>query len=152
MQQELFNIMNRHSVITFHYQADNFRLREAGQLKSWLAEVASKFEYKVATLTYVFVTDEALLEMNRIHLQHDYYTDIITFDLSEGETIEGELYISVDRVRDNAKSLGISATQEMRRVLAHGLLHLCGLGDKTSEEILNMRQAEEEALHHFLKK
>ena len=136
--------------ISFHYQVPGFRLRQATRLRKWLGEVANQHKREVSELTYVFVSDEALLEMNRLHLQHDYYTDIITFDLGlERQRIEGELYISVDRVRENAEMNGCSNATEMRRIMAHGLLHLCGLGDKSASEATEMRQAEDLALQLF---
>jgi probable rRNA maturation factor len=88
-----------------------------------------------------------LLQVNREYLEHDYYTDIITFDNSEEENrLEGDIFVSIDRVRDNARQLNLAEEQELRRVLAHGLLHLCGFGDKTDDEVQRMRQKEEESL------
>lgn len=99
------------------------------------------------TLQYIFCTDEYLLRINQDFLQHDYYTDIITFQLGdEPDTlgVEGEVYISIDRVRDNAKSLGVPVGKELLRVIFHGALHLCGYSDKTEEEVFLMRGKEEE--------
>ena len=132
--------------VSFHYQVLGFRLRQATALKAWVLATARQHNKSVGQLTYIFVSDEALLEMNRQHLQHNYFTDIITFDLSEGGGMVGELYISVDRVRENAKTLGVSFIQEMRRVMVHGLLHLCGFRDKTGAETIAMREAEDMAL------
>lgn len=119
---------------------------DIGIATAWLLRVAAGFGREVAELTFVLLDDEALLALNVEHLDHDTLTDIITFDLSEGGAIEGECYISLERVRDNAQRLGESAHRELHRVLAHGLLHLCGLGDKSAPEAAVMRAAEEGAL------
>ena len=95
----------------------------------------------------MFCSDEYLLRINRDYLQHDYYTDIITFDLSEpGGPVQGEIYISVDRVRDNAKELAVSIQKELHRVIFHGVLHLCGYTDKTKQDQARMRALEEKYL------
>ncbi|MGY6558817.1 MAG: rRNA maturation RNase YbeY [Nitritalea sp.] len=108
--------------------------------------------YEIAELSYVFCSDSYLHEMNVNFLNHDTYTDIITFDQSddpEDKIIEGDIYISVDRVRENASKLQEPAEVEMRRVMAHGLLHLMGFKDKSDEEAQTMRQAEDEAITHY---
>ena len=92
------------------------------------------------------VSDEELLSMNKKHLEHDYYTDIITFDYSRGNKISGELYVSLERVEENALALGLSYESELRRVVAHGILHLIGFKDKTEEEEKAMRSKEDEVL------
>ena len=94
-------------------------------------------------------SDEELLVINKEHLNHDYYTDIITFDYSRGDRISGELFISLDRVKDNAQALGVTYTSELRRVVTHGMLHLTGLKDKTEEEIKVMRHKEDEVLAYL---
>jgi len=122
-------------------------------LRLCLKETAIGYEMKVGELTYVFVSDEELLEMNRQYLEHDYYTDIITFDNSEEEgRIEGDIFISTDRVEDNGKNLGNGTEEEYCRVIAHGLLHLCGLGDKSESETETMRKAENEFIALFQSK
>ncbi len=98
-------------------------------------------------LVFVFCSDEFLLNMNREYLQHDYYTDIITFDYSEGGKLAGEMYISYDRIIDNAKDLKVRELDELHRVIIHGVLHLCGYKDKTKKEEEKMRKAEEFALN-----
>ena len=94
-------------------------------------------------------SDEELLVINKEHLNHDYYTDIITFDYARGDRISGELFISLDRVKDNAQVLGVTYNSELRRVVAHGILHLTGLKDKTEEEIKVMRRKEDEVLAYL---
>ena len=96
----------------------------------WVKQVAQSYGRKVGEVAYVFVDDAEILRVNRQYLQHDYYTDIITFDYCEGDTISGDLFISLDTVRSNAAELGVPYGQELRRVILHGILHLCGINDK----------------------
>lgn len=120
-------------------------------LSLWLTAVAKTHDCTIASLGYVFCSDAYLLEMNVERLEHDTYTDIITFDLSdaEGLPIEGECYISLERVAENAASFGVRFERELLRVVVHGLLHLCGLGDKTPEDASSMRIAEDSALAEY---
>ena len=131
--------------------AKNFPDRKL--LRTCLEETAQKHNFKITLLQYVFVSDEELLEMNRDFLAHDYYTDIITFDLSEIEgEIEGEIYISRDRVKENADTAKVTIEDEFCRVIAHGLLHLCGLKDKSKEEQTLMRESEDAFIGQFKQK
>ncbi|WP_366206997.1 rRNA maturation RNase YbeY [Flavihumibacter sp. CACIAM 22H1] len=115
-------------------------------------QLFKKEKKSLELLNYIFCTDEYLLDINRSFLQHDYYTDIITFELAEkGEPTQGEVYISIDRVRDNAKLHGQSFQRELHRVIFHGALHLCGYRDKTKKEETLMRQKEEEYLSYYFK-
>jgi probable rRNA maturation factor len=126
-----------------------FKWPNKNQLNVWLKQVlAEHSSRKLGELNYIACTDEYLLQVNREYLQHDDYTDIITFDNSDrGEyPIEGDIYISIERVRDNANKYQSPDNQELKRVVAHGLLHLAGFKDKTEEEAKAMRAAEEEAL------
>jgi probable rRNA maturation factor len=111
-----------------------------------LEQIAKSYGSKIETLTYIFCSDEYLLEINKEHLNHDYYTDIITFPYQQGKIIESDIFISVDRVNENAQELGIDNKIEMYRVISHGLLHLIGFGDKTEEDAIKMRAAEDEAI------
>lgn len=115
-------------------------------VRSWLTQVAERHGRRVGSLCYQFCGDERILEVNREFLQHDYYTDIITFDESRGERIAGDMLISLDTVKTNAELIGVSYAEELHRVLVHGVLHLCGYGDKTELEEQRMRQMEDEAL------
>jgi rRNA maturation RNase YbeY len=103
-------------------------------------------EKRVGRITYYLVSDEELLEINRTHLNHDYYTDIITFDYSSERKLEGEIYISVDRVRENGKDF----KNELIRVMSHGILHMLGLKDKTEEEVKEMRMRENEWIEYIV--
>lgn len=112
----------------------------------WLSKVANIEQKKLGDITLIFCSDEYLLNINQFYLQHDYYTDIITFDYSEDEFISGDLYISVDRVAENAEINNVSFSNELNRVVVHGVLHLCGYKDKSEEEEIVMRKKEDDAL------
>ena len=130
-------------MINFYFQQTT-TLKNRRKLKLFLADLARKERKQLDELSIVFCSDEYLLNINREHLAHDYYTDIITFDLSASrdQGISGELYISTDRVKDNAKQFGSTYTQELHRVIFHGLLHLCGYKDKKPKDIAMMRDKE----------
>lgn len=115
-------------------------------VRDWLQRCILHYGKKPGELSFIFCSDEYLLELNRTHLDHDYYTDIITFDYSEGDELSGDLYISIDRVRDNAKELKLSPQDELHRVMIHGVLHLAGYGDKSSKEANIMRAQEDNCL------
>lgn len=112
-------------------------------VQNWYDQVVLEEQKTLGNLTIVLGTDEWLLEQNITFLQHNYYTDIITFDYSEMNFISGDLLISIDRVADNAKQFNVSRETELNRVLVHGLLHLCGYGDKSEKEIEIMRKKED---------
>ena len=112
----------------------------------WLKKVAATYGKKVGEIAYIFCSDEKILEVNRQYLQHDYYTDIITFDYSEGDTIAGDIFISLDTVRTNAEQFGTAYDDELHRVIVHGILHLCGVNDKAPGEREIMEAAENKAL------
>ena len=137
-------------MIRFFNEDVPYKLPHKQAVRQWLKQQTEREGYTVGELNYIFCSDEYVLQVNRDYLQHDYYTDIITFDQSEEEgKLAGDIYISVERVVDNAAQLGVPAEQEMLRVLAHGLLHLCGYLDKGEEEEAQMRQKEEEWLHQY---
>ena len=129
---------------------ESIDLRDRLRLKQFLATLFKKEGKTLGELQYIFCSDDYLLEINRQYLGHDYYTDIITFDLSEkGQAINAEIYISVDRVRDNAREYGGSVKAELHRVIFHGALHLCGYKDKTAAQVKEMRQMEERYLNLY---
>lgn len=109
---------------------------------SWLSKVCESEGKTLGELSLIFTSDEYLLNMNKEHLNHDYYTDIITFDYTEVGVVSGDLFISVDRVNDNATSLNVSRETELNRVVVHGTLHLIGYGDKSDKEAKLMREKE----------
>ena len=113
---------------------------------AWIKRVAESYGKKCGDIAYIFCNDEKILEVNKEYLQHDYYTDIITFDYCEEDTINGDLFISLDTVRTNAEMLGVEYAQELHRVIIHGILHLCGIDDKGEGEREIMEGAEDKAL------
>ncbi len=120
-------------------------------LKGFIEKLFKKEGKKLRSINYIFCSDEDILKINKQYLKHDFYTDIITFDLSESDQIVAEVYISTERVRENAKSLGTSFISEIHRVIFHGALHLCGYGDKTKSEKVEMRKREDYYLNSYLK-
>jgi rRNA maturation RNase YbeY len=136
--------------VRFSYADRKLSLAGKNQVKHFIASIFQLEKKHLGELNYVFCSDEYLLDINRRFLNHDYYTDIITFDLGdEPGIISGEIYISVDRVLDNARDLSSSFKAEILRVLIHGALHLCGYCDKTKSEIALMRNKEDEYLRLY---
>ncbi|HRD37075.1 MAG TPA: rRNA maturation RNase YbeY [Bacteroidia bacterium] len=135
--------------IVFSNNKDNFKLKKSALIKKWIEKVAAKEKRSVGDLSYVFMSDEELLKINQQFLKHNTYTDIITFDYSESKKISGEIFISVDRVEENAKKMGTTFEDEIHRVIIHGVLHLCGYKDKTKIDSDNMRKQEDKALRVF---
>lgn len=132
-------------MIEFSSQND-FVFEQSERVESWLKAAALKESYGIDSLGYVFCSDDFLLEINQQFLDHDTLTDIVTFDYTEGTILNGEIYISTDRVADNAKDFNVDFDTELRRVIIHGLLHMCGYGDKTEDEKTRMRSKEDEYL------
>lgn len=112
-------------------------------ISDWLVSVCQAEDKTVGDVSVVFMSDEALLKVNQEFLRHDYYTDIITFDYCDDKLVSGDLFVSVDRVKDNSASLDVGFDEELNRVLVHGLLHLCGYGDKLTGEEKQMREKED---------
>ncbi len=119
-------------------------------LKKWIETIVNNHNKELGDISYIFCSDEQLLEINKEYLNHDYYTDIITFDYSEAERISGDMFISIDRIKDNAKALKVPYQEELHRVIIHGVLHLLGFKDKTESESQKMRQLEDESLSVLL--
>lgn len=116
------------------------------EVSSWIRSVAAKYGKKCGEIAYIFCDDEKILEVNRTYLQHDYYTDVITFDYSEGNVISGDIFISLDTVKSNAEQYGQAYETEIYRIIIHGILHLCGINDKAPGEREHMTVCENEAL------
>lgn len=131
--------------ISFAFQT-TCTLKNRTILKQWIKLVIENNNKKVGEIAYIFCSDEQLLEINKEFLNHDYYTDIITFDYSETDVVSGDMFISIDRIKDNAKILGVAYQEELHRVIIHGILHLLGNKDKTETESENMRKLEDECL------
>lgn len=134
--------------ISFFSEEIDFTLKDKAKVRTWIADTIKSEGFKrVGELSFVFCSDEYLLEINKQYLNHDTYTDIVTFDSSEDEdVIAGDIFISVDRIRENASKFGVSERDEMHRVIIHGVLHLCGFMDKEKEEKDLMTAKENEYL------
>lgn len=113
---------------------------------AWIKEVAKGYNKKAGNIAYIFCSDEKILEVNKQYLQHDYYTDIITFDYTEGDVISGDLFISLDTVKSNAEQFHTDYNEELHRIIIHGILHLCGINDKGPGEREQMTEKENMAL------
>ena len=130
------------------YNSENVRMPaiKKRDTTAWIRRVAATYGKRVGEVGYLFCDDEKILEVNREFLQHDYYTDIITFDYCEDDTLNGDIVISLDTVRSNAQQLGKDYDEELHRVIIHGILHLCGQNDKGPGEREQMEAAENQAL------
>ena len=133
-------------MITYNNENIPFPKIRRRDTTAWIRRVAASYGKTVGEVGYLFCNDEKILEVNREFLQHDYYTDIITFDYDEGDTINGDIVISLDTVRSNAEQLGKDYNEELHRVIIHGILHLCGQNDKGPSEREQMEAAENRAL------
>ena len=138
-------------MIRFFSEDVPFKPSGIRNLRQWLEKVVRHHQRSVGEISYIFCSDQYLLKMNRDYLHHDYFTDVITFGYNEGKTVSGDVFISIERVRDNAKSLGVSVSEELQRVMVHGLLHLLGHKDKKPSDIVKMRAAEEDCLRMLRK-
>lgn len=134
--------------MAIYFSSENikFDLRGKLKVKKWITDLIKAQNKKVGDICYLFCDDAYLIEVNRTYLDHDTYTDIITFDYVEGDTISGDILISVERVKENAQLFNTTFDQELHRVIIHGVLHLLGQGDKTEAEAAQMRKKEEAAL------
>jgi len=135
-------------MIDFHFNSD-FQIQDKTKYSDWVSGIVRSEGYLPGQLDYIFCTDAALLEVNLQYLGHDTLTDIISFDYTQGKTVSGDIFISTERVGENAKQYGVSFDNELRRVMSHGLLHLMGYGDKEAEDIRTMRAKEEEKMAMF---
>ena len=120
------------------------------KINNWIKSVASNYDKTIGEIAYIFCDDSKILEINKTYLQHDYYTDIITFDYCEGDVLNGDIFISLDTVSSNAKEFDVTFDEELHRILIHGILHLCGQTDKTPESRLEMTRKEDEALQMII--
>ena len=138
--------------IQFHYLDISFTFRNRTRLKFFLLECLQKEGFAVEAINYIFCTDAYLLEINKDYLKHDTYTDIVTFPLSPKDApLLSDIYISIDRVKENAQTFHTSFVKELHRVIFHGSLHLAGYGDKTKEQAKRMRAKEEEYLQLYFR-
>jgi rRNA maturation RNase YbeY len=132
--------------ILFYAEGVPFPAIKKRTVGNWIKTVAGEYGKKTGDICYIFCSDEKILEVNRQYLQHDYYTDIITFDYTEGDRISGDLFISLDTVKSNASSFQTDYSEELHRTIIHGILHLCGINDKAPGEREIMEAHENNAL------
>ena len=136
--------------ITFQNRNFEFQLKDKTRLKKWVQQIIALEKCRLGQLNFAFTSDEELLQVNQQYLNHNTYTDIITFDYCEGNTIHGDILISIERVRENAIKFSIPFEQELARVMIHGVFYLCGYGDKTKKEVEEMRKKENGALKKWM--
>lgn len=132
--------------IVFNTEAEGFKLKNKTALKNWVKQIALSHKKKCGNIQYVFVNDEELLLLNQQYLNHQTLTDIITFDYSEENIIHGDVYISCERVAENAQKFKVNVDDELHRVMIHGILHLCGFKDKSTKDAEKMRLEENRSL------
>ena len=137
------------SMVAFYFEDTDFKLRHKTRIKEWLRLVAESEVFTLGNISVIFCSDNYILDINQKYLHHDYFTDIITFDYSEGGRISGDLFISVDSVRENSVEYGTEFEDELHRVIVHGILHLIGYDDHTEDEIKTMRSKEDYYLSLF---
>lgn len=135
-------------MISFNYESD-FSLDNEEVYAAWISNVILSENKNIGEISYIFCDDEYLLEINKQYLNHDYYTDIISFDYTEADVISGDIFVSIDRVKENALDFAVSFDNELKRVIIHGVLHFCGFKDKSKEEEETMRFKEEEKINMF---
>lgn len=135
-------------MISFNYEIE-FSLKDERKISKWISGVIDSEGFDEGDLTYFFCDDNKLLQINKVYLNHDNLTDIISFDYTVGKQIHGDLYISVERVAENAKSYSVDFFEELKRVMVHGILHYCGYDDKSKEDIKLMRSMEDQYLVRY---
>ena len=135
-------------MISFNYEID-FCLPDENKYESWIAAIVASEDKFLGDINYIFCNDEQLLKINIEYLDHDTLTDIISFDYSEANLIQGDIFISIERVQDNADDFKVSFDEELKRVMAHGVLHYCGYKDKSDKDVVLMRQKEDEKIKLF---
>ncbi len=135
--------------ILFHSLYHGKSIGQKREIKEWLHKIISEHKKEIAVINIIFVDDEKMLELNLKYLAHNYYTDIITFNFNEGNKISGDIYISIQRVEENAHKFRCSNKEELLRVLVHGIFHLIGFDDKTKNQKNLMQKLEDEALSKF---
>ncbi|RKD92273.1 rRNA maturation RNase YbeY [Mangrovibacterium diazotrophicum] len=135
-------------ILFYHEDVKPLKL-ERRKIKTWISSVIASENKKIGSINFIFCSDEYLLQVNKQYLDHDYFTDIITFDYVEGKLISGDIFVSVDRVSENADKFQVSFDEELRRILVHGVLHLLGYPDKEPEQKKVMTQKEDHYLATF---
>lgn len=129
--------------ISFHSDGINFKLENPADVSLWITNSIQEEKFSIGELSFIFTTDENLIEINQQYLDHDTFTDVITFDYCEGDIISGEIYISIERIRENAVQFSQGEFEELHRVMIHGVLHLCRYGDKGADQKSQMTRKED---------
>lgn len=139
--------------MAINYQAEDIKepAIKKRAISAWIKKVAKIYNREIGDISYIFCSDAKIFDVNKQYLNHDYYTDVITFDYSENNTISGDIFISLDTVKTNAEKFATDPDEELKRVIIHGVLHLCGLKDKSEEDSKNMTQSENQALAIYSK-
>jgi len=132
--------------IDFFSKEVNFNPRNILSLEKWIKDIIQLYGFIPGDISFIFSSDEYLLDLNRQYLSHDYYTDIITFNYNQDDLLSGDIFISIDRIKENANKFSVSDNEELKRVIIHGILHLVGFNDEKENEIFEMRKAEDIAL------
>ena len=135
-------------MISFNYETE-FELTNETEISNWLSKVIQSENKKEGDINYIFCDDEYLVEINQQYLDHDTLTDIISFDYSVGNELHGDVFISIERVQENAEDYNVTFDEELKRVIIHGVLHYCGYKDKSEEEVVVMRNKEDEKIKLF---
>jgi rRNA maturation RNase YbeY len=135
--------------IKYFYDNVKFRLRQARKIRALIGRLITDKDRKPGDVNFIFTTGSSLLEINRKFLNHNYFTDVITFNYNVKDVINGEIYISIDDVKENSKYYKVSKSKEILRVMIHGVLHLCGYDDSAEDQIRIMRQEEERWLRYY---
>lgn len=135
-------------MINFNYEID-FKLDNETLFSNWISKVILSENKKEGEISYIFCDDDFILEINKQYLNHDFYTDIISFDYSVGNELHGDIFISIERVQENAEDFKVTFNEELQRVIIHGILHYCGYKDKTKEDEVLMRSIENEKIKMF---
>lgn len=133
--------------ITYHNDGISLPSIKKREASKWIKDVITSHGKQTGDIAYIFCSDERILEINNEYLQHDYYTDIITFDYTENNIVSGDIFISLDTVRSNSEKFDTNYENELNRVIIHGILHLCGINDKTDEDQKEMTKHENQALN-----
>ncbi len=141
-----------HYTMSIIYQSEGVKdpLIKKREVTKWIKDVTASYDKKVGDVSYIFCSDEKILEINKEYLKHDYYTDIITFDYTDEDVISGDIFISLDTVQTNAKEFNTDYLEELHRIIIHGILHLCGINDKGPGEREYMTECENKALQLLL--
>lgn len=135
--------------IEFFSETNQFKFKNKRNTKNWLTRVINNYHKTPGEISFIFCSDEQLLEINQTYLKHFYYTDVITFNYNDGDVVSGDIYISIDRISENAKKFGETFEKELNRIMVHGVLHLIGFNDKTAKERKHMTELENLHLNEF---